>query len=95
MRRCGLNTGPAPALRLVSKKPPRAAGAVIRRVLAIREPMRYRRHAMRYGTDCMSSVPMASRGGLAPSAKCLVCRIPDPASGRVPGTEVPTLFRGA
>jgi hypothetical protein len=95
MRRCGFNTGPAPVLRLVSKKPPQPTGAVIRRVLALREPMCYRPHTIRHGTDCMSSVPMASRGGLAPSAKCLICWILDPASGRVPGTEVPIRFQAA
>jgi hypothetical protein len=39
----------------------------------------------------MSSVPEASRGDLAPSAKCLIPRAIDPSSGC--GTELPILFQ--
>jgi hypothetical protein len=53
------------------------------------------RGAASCGTECISSVPKASRGGLSPSAKRLIYHIPDPASGRIRGTEMPSLFHGA
>ena len=45
------------------------------------------------GTDCITSVPKASRGGLARSSKCLICCATDPDPSR--GTEVPILFQTA
>ena len=44
---------------------------------------------MACGTDCISSVPKAIKGGLARSAKCLICRAADPALEPWCRTEVP------
>jgi hypothetical protein len=46
-------------------------------------------------TEGISSVPKACRGGLAPSAKYVICAILNSASDCVRGTEVLILFQGS